>query len=67
MAGSTFMNNVESVFGTETGLTQQQDTQPTEGFSRSLQGCGDEQVEPAHAGDQQEALGKDDRGWARRA
>ena len=33
VAGSTFMNNVESVFGTETGLTQQQDTQPTEGFS----------------------------------
>ena len=33
VAGSTFMNKVESVFGIERGLTQQQDTQPTEGFS----------------------------------
>ena len=33
VAGSTFMNNVESVFGTDSKQTQQPTTQQTEGFS----------------------------------
>jgi hypothetical protein len=33
VAGSTFMNNVESVFGTDNKQTQQPTTQQTEGFS----------------------------------